>query len=67
MVGGLNHNSCIPSFDLKRFNAPHLYSLLVVVHQDIIKDQVANMYLWPKNLEINVVDDARYVLLALFR
>ncbi|CAM6123407.1 unnamed protein product [Calypogeia fissa] len=33
---------------------PGLYRIV----QDIIKDQVANMYLWPKNLEISIVDDA---------
>jgi Ca2+-dependent lipid-binding protein len=32
---------------------PGLYRIV----QDIIKDQVANMYLWPKNLIIPVVDD----------
>ncbi|KAL2650353.1 hypothetical protein R1flu_018481 [Riccia fluitans] len=33
---------------------PGVYRLV----QDIIKEQVANMYLWPKTLEINVVDEA---------
>ncbi|BBM97982.1 hypothetical protein MPTK1_1g09920 [Marchantia polymorpha subsp. ruderalis] len=33
---------------------PGVYRLV----QDLIKEQVANMYLWPKTLEINVVDDA---------
>lgn len=33
---------------------PGLYRFV----QDMIKEQIANMYLWPKNLEIPVVDDA---------
>jgi hypothetical protein len=30
------------------------------MNQDIIKDQVSNMYLWPKNLVVQIMDDARY-------
>ncbi|XP_048234685.1 synaptotagmin-1 [Ricinus communis] len=34
---------------------PGLYRLV----QEIIKDQVANMYLWPKTLEVQVMDPAK--------
>ncbi|CAN6481278.1 unnamed protein product [Victoria cruziana] len=34
---------------------PGLYSFV----QEIIKDQVANMYLWPKTLEVSVLDPAK--------
>lgn len=30
--------------------------------QELIKDQVANMYLWPKTLEVPIMDPAKYVL-----
>lgn len=30
--------------------------------QEFIKDQVANMYLWPKTLEVPIMDPAKYVL-----
>jgi len=37
--------------------------ILVVVNwfllQEIIKDQVANMYLWPKTLEVPILDPAK--------
>lgn len=29
--------------------------------QELIKDQVANMYLWPKTLEVPIMDPAKYV------
>lgn len=29
--------------------------------QEIIKDQVANMYLWPKTLEVQILDPSKYV------
>lgn len=29
--------------------------------QDLIKDQVANMYLWPKTLDVQILDIAKYV------
>lgn len=32
--------------------------------QDTIRDQVAAMYMWPKTLEIPVIDDPRYLNLA---
>lgn len=31
--------------------------------QELIKDQVANMYLWPKTLEVQVLDSAMYASL----
>lgn len=34
--------------------------------QDTIRDQVAAMYMWPKTLEIPVIDDPRYFNMALF-
>ncbi|KAG9132942.1 hypothetical protein Leryth_026886 [Lithospermum erythrorhizon] len=34
---------------------PGLYSFV----QEIIKDQVANMYLWPKSLEVQILDHAK--------
>lgn len=34
----------------------HLFSL-----QEIIKDQVAKMYLWPKALEVQIMDPTKYV------
>lgn len=30
------------------------------VIQELIKDQVANMYLWPKALEVQIMDPAKY-------
>lgn len=27
--------------------------------QELIKDQVANMYLWPKRLEVQIMDPAK--------
>ncbi|CAN1276536.1 SYT2 [Linum perenne] len=45
---------------------PGIYTLVQVLHKDIhyclqetIKDQVANMYLWPKTLEVQVLDPAK--------
>lgn len=34
--------------------------------QELIKDQVANMYLWPKTLEVPIMDPAKYVLAFFF-
>ena len=28
--------------------------------QELIKDQVANMYLWPKTLQVQILDPAEY-------
>ncbi|XP_031283179.1 synaptotagmin-2-like isoform X2 [Pistacia vera] len=47
-------------FGLKLFGAdamsiPGLYSFV----QELIKDQVANMYLWPKALEVQIMDPAK--------
>ncbi|KAK2660752.1 hypothetical protein Ddye_007285 [Dipteronia dyeriana] len=47
-------------FGLKLFGAdamsiPGLYTFV----QDLIKDQVANMYLWPKALEVQILDPAK--------
>lgn len=33
--------------------------------QELIKDQVANMYLWPKTLEIPILDLTKYAHLNL--
>lgn len=33
--------------------------------QELIKDQVANMYLWPKTLEVPIIDPTKYVSDAL--
>lgn len=32
--------------------------------QETIKDQVANMYLWPKTLEVQILDPSKYVFLT---
>ncbi|KAH7433635.1 hypothetical protein KP509_07G078600 [Ceratopteris richardii] len=37
---------------------PGLYGFV----QDIIKDQVANLYLWPKYLEVPILDDSRMAI-----
>lgn len=29
--------------------------------QELIKNQVANMYLWPKTLEVPILDPSKYV------
>ncbi|XP_038885688.1 synaptotagmin-2 [Benincasa hispida] len=47
-------------FGLKLFGAdamsiPGLYRFV----QELIKDQVANMYLWPKTLEVSIMDPAK--------
>ena len=36
--------------------APHYLSF-----QEIIKEQVAKMYLWPKALEVQIMDPTKYV------
>lgn len=37
--------------------------LETVFPQELIKDQVANMYLWPKTLEVPIMDPAKYVFI----
>ena len=36
-------------------------NLMSVFLQEIIKDQVAKMYLWPKTLEVPIIDPSKYV------
>jgi hypothetical protein len=31
-----------------------------MLFQETIKDQVANMYLWPKTLEVQIIDPTKY-------
>lgn len=40
------------------FNSMDIFLFL----QEIIKDQVANMYLWPKTLEVQIMDPTKYVV-----
>lgn len=34
-------------------------SLDILVMQETIKEQVANMYLWPRTLEVQIMDPAK--------
>ena len=35
---------------------------VLLFSQELIKDQVANMYLWPRTLEVPIMDPTKYVV-----